>query len=179
MRVVYTIGILLLVAMAPINDGKFTPAGRREGQGILEPGDIHIAGFETGGGIVEGNISVDEAPIQVWIIPHADYESKDSFSSERAVYQNFGLLSEFEFDSTFERDLILIMINNSTETQSYDFIILYNNPLIWDGVLFLVAAFMGVFLLVILIAAPIACLRNRRKIDDESSPDELLLADSV
>ena len=171
MRGVYIIGILLLMAVFPIRDGKFTPnIGFRAGSGHLDPGDIRAVKFETAGGNVKGNVSADIVPVIVWIIPQSDYESTDSFSTAMARFYSHGLFNEFYFDSTTERELVLIIINNNNETQDYEFIIEYEFPLNLDGSLFSLGTLMGLLILAIPVICIIIFLKRREIQISRSAP---------
>ena len=161
MHVIYTIGILLLMAVFPSNNELFIPdTAYRGGGGSLDPGDIRVVKFETDGGNVKGNVSVELAPVKVWIIPNADYESQELFSTGQAIFNSFGLLHEFNFDSTNERNLVLLIINVNNETQHYEFSIEYEVPLNWEGG-FLSLGPLGLILLALPIAAAIIFLKKR------------------
>jgi len=162
MHVIYKIGILLLVTAFPISIELFNPeTAYSGGSGSLDPGDIRVKKFETDGGIVKGNVSVELAPVKVWIIPQAGYESQEIFSTGQAIFNSYGLLHEFEFDSTNERNLVLLIINNSNETQHYEFSIEYEIPLNWGGGLLSLGP-LGLIILAIPIAAAIIFLKKRR-----------------
>ena len=161
MHVIYTIGILLLVAVFPISNELFTPeTAYRGGSGSLDPGDIRVVKFETDGGYVKGNVSVDLAPVKVWIIPHAGYESQEIFQTGQAIFSSVGLLHEFQFDYTNERNLVLIIINNCNETQHYEYSIEYEGPLNWEGGLLSLGP-LGLIVLAIPIAVAIIFLKKR------------------
>ena len=161
MHVVYTIGILLLVTVFPISNELFTPeTGYRGGSGSLGPGNMRIVAFETDGGNVKGNVSVELIPVTVWIIQHADYESQEIFPTGQAIFNSYGFLHEFNFDSTNERNLVLLIINNSNETLHYEYSIEYMVPLNWEGDL-LSLGLLGLILLTIPIAAAIIFLKKR------------------
>ncbi|MHA2082019.1 MAG: hypothetical protein ACXABN_16040 [Candidatus Thorarchaeota archaeon] len=152
---------LVLFAMIPVYDSTFSPnVGYSAGGGVVEPGATIVQKFETAGGHVKGNVTVDISPIRVWIIPRADYNSTDLFSTYYAIYNNVGTFSAFDFDSSIERDLVLIIINNNNDTQRYDYIIEYEFPLDMDNVIYSTQDI--VIVLVALVVAIVYLIIRRR-----------------
>ncbi|MHA2425189.1 MAG: hypothetical protein ACXAEF_10395, partial [Candidatus Thorarchaeota archaeon] len=154
---------LILLVMIPVYDTTFGPCtGYRGGNGHLTPGKTRICHFETAGGQVRGNVTVDIVPIYVWIIPYTDYNSMDSFSTDNALYSNLGIFSSFDFDSSHEKDLILIMFNNSNENQTYDYIIEYEFPLEIENVIPFTQGILSILILPAVLLVAIVYLVRRR-----------------
>ncbi|MHA2078367.1 MAG: hypothetical protein ACXABN_13865 [Candidatus Thorarchaeota archaeon] len=163
MRAISFIVPLVILAMIPVYDSTYSPnVGYSAGNGGLDPGDTRVAKFETAGGRVKGNVTVNISPIHVWIIPRAHFNSIDSFSTNYAIYHNFGKFSAFDFDSSLERNLTLIMTNNSNETQRYDYIIEYEFPLDMDNVIQSPQGFVSIVILPVALVVAIVFLKRRR-----------------
>jgi len=70
---------------------------------------------------LEGNVTSEELPINVYIYKDMDYQEISEYQSEDSIYDHYGMINRFDFVSNIATDWLIILVNNNNITQETEY----------------------------------------------------------